>query len=179
MVCSKEAVGGLCIELGKRVQLARKHRKWTQSELAAAVGFSRSSIANLETGRQRPPAHIALLIARALGVHVGELLPSAGDLGKTAWEPSPDPAERAAGDQRPASFSEEALRMLYAEIGARVRHARQRRGCATQIGLAQAVGLTPASITNLEAGRQRPPVHVALLIAQALEVPVGDLLPSR
>jgi transcriptional regulator with XRE-family HTH domain len=73
--------------------------------------------------------------------------------------------------------SEEALQKLYAEIGRRVRRARMRREW-THLDLAQAVGLTRSSIANLEAGRQRPPVHIALLITQALDVPVDELLPS-
>lgn len=73
--------------------------------------------------------------------------------------------------------SEEALKALYTEIGARVRHARKRHGWS-QLDLARAVDLTRSSVANLEAGRQRPPVHVALLIAHALDVPVEDLLPS-
>jgi transcriptional regulator with XRE-family HTH domain len=48
----------------------------------------------------------------------------------------------------------------------------------SQIQLADTIGLTRSSIANLEAGRQRPPVHVTLLIAQALDVPVDVLLPS-
>jgi transcriptional regulator with XRE-family HTH domain len=72
---------------------------------------------------------------------------------------------------------EEAIRALYAEIGSRVRRVRKRQGLS-QVDLAHAVNLTRSSIANLEAGRQRPPVHVALLIAQALDVPVDVLLPS-
>lgn len=56
-----------------------KVREWTQRELARATGITRSSIANLETGRQRPPVHIALLIAWVLGVPVTDLLPSGLD----------------------------------------------------------------------------------------------------
>ena len=73
--------------------------------------------------------------------------------------------------------SEESLKALYTEIGAQVRRARKRQGWS-QLDLARAVDLTRSSVANLEAGRQRPPVHVALLIAHALDVPVNDLLPS-
>lgn len=73
--------------------------------------------------------------------------------------------------------NEEALKALYTEIGTRIREARKRRGWS-QLELAQAVNLTRSSVANLEAGRQRPPVHVALLIAHALTVPVDELLPS-
>ena len=75
-------------------------------------------------------------------------------------------------------YSEEALRELYKGLGAKVRRARNRRGW-TQLELARAVGLSKYSVTNVEAGRQRPPVHIALLIAMALDVPVAELLPSE
>jgi transcriptional regulator with XRE-family HTH domain len=74
-------------------------------------------------------------------------------------------------------WSEEAIKALYAEIGSRIRRARKEQGW-NQIDLARVVSLTRSSIANLEAGRQRPPVHVILLIAQALGVPADTLLPS-
>jgi transcriptional regulator with XRE-family HTH domain len=73
--------------------------------------------------------------------------------------------------------TDEAIKALYVDVGARVRRARKQQGWS-QVDLASAVDLTRASITNFEAGRQRPAVHVVLLIALALKVPVTDLLPS-
>lgn len=75
------------------------------------------------------------------------------------------------------TWSDEAIKRLYVEIGSRVRRARRKRGL-NQIDLASATNLTRSSIANLEAGRQRPPLHVAVLIAQVLDVPVDALLPS-
>jgi transcriptional regulator with XRE-family HTH domain len=196
VICTGEAAGALCAETGARVQHARKRQGWTQLDLARAVGMTRSSIANLETGRQRPPVHIVLLIARVLDVPVTDLLPSGRDPSKIIEEKGPRiPGRQArAGradlqplapgqgadstDEAPASYSEEALRKLYTGIGAKVRRTRNRRAW-TQLELAQAVGLSRYSITNVEAGRQRPPVHMALLIAGALDVPVDELLPSE
>jgi transcriptional regulator with XRE-family HTH domain len=167
----------------------------SQRELARAVGVARSSIGNLETGAQRPPVHLVLLIARVLDVPVTDLLPSCRDPGKITEENGLEIPVRqarasqvglqslargqgAAGTDVAASYySEEALSELYTSIGAKVRRARNRRGW-TQLELARAVGLSKYSITNVEAGRQRPPVHMALLIAMALDVPVDELLPS-
>jgi len=73
--------------------------------------------------------------------------------------------------------TEEAIKALYVDIGGRVRRARKRQGWS-QLDLAHAVDLTRSSIANFEAGRQRPAIHVVLLIAQVLKVPVDDLLPS-
>lgn len=75
------------------------------------------------------------------------------------------------------TYSEETIKALYAETGVRVRRTRKQQGWS-QVDLAQAVGLARASIANLEAGRQRPPVHVMLLIAKTLDVPLNVLLPS-
>jgi transcriptional regulator with XRE-family HTH domain len=73
--------------------------------------------------------------------------------------------------------TEETIKALYVDIGGRVRRARKQQGWS-QLDLADAVDLTRSSIANFEAGRQRPAIHVILLIAQALRVPVDDLLPS-
>jgi DNA-binding XRE family transcriptional regulator len=89
----------------------------------------------------------------------------------------PGPTRRARSRWPGERALREALRELYTGIGAKVRRARNRRGW-TQLELARAVGLSKYSITNVEAGRQRPPVHMALLIARALDVPVDELLPS-
>lgn len=47
----------------------------TQQELATAIGLTRTSIANLEAGRQRIPLHILYAIAEALGVAPTVLMP--------------------------------------------------------------------------------------------------------
>jgi putative transcriptional regulator len=55
-----------------------------------------------------------------------------------------------------------------------VRAERAQRGL-TQQALAEAVGLTRQSIISIEKGRFVPSVRTALLLAHALDVPVGDL----
>jgi transcriptional regulator with XRE-family HTH domain len=66
---------------------------------------------------------------------------------------------------------------LYAEIGTRVRRVRVGQKI-TQDVLAERVGLTRTSITNVEAGRQKVQVHTLVEIAEALGVGVGELLPA-
>jgi transcriptional regulator with XRE-family HTH domain len=46
----------------------------TQEELAKRTGYTRVSIVNIETGRQRLPLHQVEEIARALGVTTKHLL---------------------------------------------------------------------------------------------------------
>ena len=48
-----------------------------QAEIAQAIGLTRASIANIETGRQRIPLHHLYSLARALKVDVYALLPTA------------------------------------------------------------------------------------------------------
>lgn len=52
-------------------------RRVTQAKLAAEVGLSRSSIANIERGRQRVPLHLLFDLAAVLRVPPSDLLPVA------------------------------------------------------------------------------------------------------
>lgn len=61
--------------VGRRVRMARTGANLTQDELAEAVDLTRSSIANLEAGRQRIPLHMFAVIAERLGVQAADLLP--------------------------------------------------------------------------------------------------------
>lgn len=62
-------------ELGARLSRARQAAKITQEDLARAVGLSRTSITNIEKGRQPVQIHVLIRLADALGVSVGDLLP--------------------------------------------------------------------------------------------------------
>lgn len=67
--------------------------------------------------------------------------------------------------------------VLYGTIGKLVRSAREHAEL-TQDELAQRVGLTRTSITNIENGRQNIQVHTLYAIAEALNLPTSALLPS-
>ncbi|GAA0704682.1 hypothetical protein GCM10010193_69600 [Kitasatospora atroaurantiaca] len=64
---------------------------------------------------------------------------------------------------------------LYERIGQRTKESREARGF-TQQQLARAIGLTRASVGNIEAGHQRPQLHILIAIAQALGLSLFDLL---
>lgn len=66
---------------------------------------------------------------------------------------------------------------LYTAFGARLRQARRQMGL-TQEQLGKRVGLTRTSITNIERGEQRPPLHIIFQLAAAIAVEPRDLLPS-
>lgn len=63
------------MDLGRRIREGRKRKKFSQDELAASCGLTRTSIANIEAGRQRLAAHRLCEIAIALDTEPGELLP--------------------------------------------------------------------------------------------------------
>jgi transcriptional regulator with XRE-family HTH domain len=80
----------------------------------------------------------------------------------------PDPAMR-----RPR-FEEN--REFYAAVGRRIPKART--GSLTQEALATKTALTRTSIINIEKGRQQILLHTLVGIAQALRVPLTDLIPD-
>ena len=65
----------------------------------------------------------------------------------------------------------------YEYIGSRIASARAAAGMA-QATLAEAIGLTRTSISNIEKGRQKMLVHTLLDIARALSVQPTELLPT-
>jgi transcriptional regulator with XRE-family HTH domain len=64
---------------------------------------------------------------------------------------------------------------LYALVGKRVRQAREKRGL-TQKSLASLLSLTRTSVTNIERGKQKVLVHTLVELAQALHIPLVELL---
>lgn len=68
-----------------------------------------------------------------------------------------------------------AITNLYRTIGAHLAEARQQRG-VRQADLATAVGLTRASVTNIESGAQRIQVHTLVAAAQALGLDPADII---
>lgn len=76
-----------------------------------------------------------------------------------------------------STVDDEALaELLYRIVGERVREMRE--DDLTQEELANEVGIGRTSVTNLERGRQRVPLHHLLRIADVLEVPLSNLVPS-
>jgi transcriptional regulator with XRE-family HTH domain len=75
--------------------------------------------------------------------------------------------------------SKEALAL---EIGARVKKLRMMsvgsRRPLTQKELADEVGITRTSITNIESGNQLPPISVIYRMSEVLNVELAELLPK-
>ncbi len=67
--------GPFYVELGAKISHLRRDRSLKQDELAAKVGLTRTSITNIEKGRQPVQVHILVALAMALQVPVIDLLP--------------------------------------------------------------------------------------------------------
>ena len=68
--------------------------------------------------------------------------------------------------------------ILYNLIGEGVKQQRIRVGM-TQVQLADAVGVLRTSIANIEAGRQKLPLHLLYKLCMELGVEVADILPNN
>jgi len=66
---------------------------------------------------------------------------------------------------------------VYSNVGARIRDERERRNVSQEM-LADRVGLTRTSITNIEKGRQKVLLHTFLEIARVLNLKPTRLLPD-
>lgn len=62
--------------IGSAIKSKRKELRYTQSELAQKTGMSRTSIGNIESGRQYPPVHLLWEIGQALECNPIEFYPS-------------------------------------------------------------------------------------------------------
>ena len=82
----------------ERLLEARRARKMTQHQVAAAIGCPQSTIGRLETNRHEPSLRIALAIARTLGTTVEYLF--GGDEPAPDHQPAP-PKEEEAVEREP------------------------------------------------------------------------------
>lgn len=83
--------------VGQKIKTARVNAGMSQTALAKIVGFNRSSIANLEAGRQRIALHLFVLIAEALSSGPATLLPDIAILDGVAVSTIENLAEHLAG----------------------------------------------------------------------------------
>ena len=67
----------LYLLIGQKIRELRKSRGSTQSGLAAQVQLSRTSITNIEKGRQSLLVHTLHDLAQALGTSIDQLMPQA------------------------------------------------------------------------------------------------------
>jgi DNA-binding XRE family transcriptional regulator len=101
-------------EFGQRVKIGRGTSKLTQDMLAHQIGLSRTSITNIESGKQAVLLHQVYDIAKALDTTVQTLLPAE------------EPAEEISSPSVDDSIPEGVRRFLNEELGTAARKVRQR-----------------------------------------------------
>lgn len=69
-----ESTDAIYIAIGSRIRAARENVNLKQGQLASVVGLSRTSINNIESGRQKCMVHTLLYIAEACKVAPASLL---------------------------------------------------------------------------------------------------------
>ncbi|WP_310589398.1 helix-turn-helix transcriptional regulator [Fibrivirga algicola] len=62
--------------LGENIKKHRNIRELTQEQLAFAIDLTRTSVVNIEQGRQRPPLYLLVEIAQKLHVTLETLVPT-------------------------------------------------------------------------------------------------------
>lgn len=99
----------LASAFGTRLRAVRNDRGLKQDDVAKAAGLSRTSVVNIEAGRQGVALGTLFRLAEALGVAPAELLPEVADA-----NPMPSIAIGAG-----AMDSEEILRSAMSQLGNR------------------------------------------------------------
>jgi transcriptional regulator with XRE-family HTH domain len=67
-------------QIGHRIQQLREEKGWTQRQLAAHLGISRSSLSNYESGDREITLPTLMRTAQLFGIPVDFLLPGAGSV---------------------------------------------------------------------------------------------------
>lgn len=69
-------IDNIYIEIGKKIRDVRERKHISQEDLAKKVGLTRTSITNIEKGRQKLLVHTLINIAQELSMDAKALLPS-------------------------------------------------------------------------------------------------------
>lgn len=76
-------------KLGAELKRLRKSVPLSQEKLAKDIGVERTSITNIECGRQKAPLHLLYQLCQALGVDLVDVLPRNADVSKAEAEQDP------------------------------------------------------------------------------------------
>ena len=66
--------------IGDRIRQGRKEQGLTQAELAQKMGFERTSITNIESGKQHTPLHLLYTLCAMLEMDIKSLLPDLSEV---------------------------------------------------------------------------------------------------
>lgn len=73
--------------LGERIRKRREEKEISQIDLSNKISLGRTSISNIEKGRQQPPLHVIYSICDAIDIDVQSLLPTSSEV-KDRYEKS-------------------------------------------------------------------------------------------
>lgn len=66
--------------IGEQLKNHREQKHLKQQDVADAIGLERTSITNIERGKQKLPIHVLFNICEVLGVNPSEVLPRPGEV---------------------------------------------------------------------------------------------------
>ena len=75
----KDSVNPIYVEIGKQIFEARDRKGITQEQLAEKISLKRTSITNIEKGKQQLLVHTLVNIAKELEVEVSSLIPKTSE----------------------------------------------------------------------------------------------------
>jgi transcriptional regulator with XRE-family HTH domain len=104
-------------DFGAAIQLTRENVKWTQKDLAFAVGLDPSTINRIESGKQTASLQTATVIAEALGLKLSRLI--------TIAEAIANPADKIRKAQHDLYLSVQPLLQMEPEIRRRATERRK------------------------------------------------------
>jgi len=70
----------LYTSIGACLKAQRQALRFTQQHLAERLGVERTSVANIESGMQRPPVHLLYRYCDIFQMEIGDLLPALRDV---------------------------------------------------------------------------------------------------
>lgn len=80
----------LYLLLGLKIKFFRSSKKLSQTDLASKLKLSRTSIVNIEQGKQHPPLHLLFQIAECLSIDIHNLIPTMEALSAVTEQESAD-----------------------------------------------------------------------------------------
>jgi transcriptional regulator with XRE-family HTH domain len=64
----------LLVKLGKRIQILRKKKGWTQTDMSVCLDMNRGHISDIERGKREPGIITLQVIAKGLDTTMSDLL---------------------------------------------------------------------------------------------------------
>lgn len=74
LAAANKIITDLYVSIGDHIRVTREQRGVTQQELGAVIGVTRSSVANIEGGRQRIQIHALVAACQALGCDPADII---------------------------------------------------------------------------------------------------------